>query len=352
MKAKLKALPLIFAAVMGVLLLICPTAAVGGVSEGLRLSAGVIIPSLFPFLVVSSFAADCPASSAVSKAFSPVMRLVFRLPGEAATAVAFGLIGGFPVGCSVAAGLLESGRISREQAQRLTLFCVNAGPAFVITAVGAVMLGSRRAGVIIFASLSIACLLIGFFLRFFGSAHMTDNGRKCSVSVSTQTTSQALVNATQKSTTATLKICSWLTLFSCMASIAQHLGLSGAALGVTKCLLEVTSGCTYAAKEGNLFVVAAVLGWSGLCVGCQVLEYVRSVGTPLPLFFAFRAVNGALAAVICFVLLKFFPLEQTVFSNVTSAVSQTFSFSAPACAALIFLCVVFVIDLDRNRKVC
>lgn len=44
---------------------------------------------------------------------------------------------------------ISDGRISQSDAQRMTLFCVNAGPAFVIGGVGAGMLGSVRAGVII-----------------------------------------------------------------------------------------------------------------------------------------------------------------------------------------------------------
>lgn len=330
------------------LLIAFPQQAVCGAGEGLKICAGVVVPSLFPFLAVSAFAAASPSCKTALRFLSPVMRHVFRLPPAAAPAVAFGLIGGYPVGCTAAYQLYCQGEINSEQAQRLTGFCVNAGPAFVITAVGSVMLGSIKAGIILFVSCIMSSVLMGAVLGF-TAEKPTETASESKPSVSEI---QALVEGTEKAAYSIIKICAWTVLFSCISAVVQAHVTDEKLFTVLKCVTEVTSGCAAVTKSGNLCAVAATLGWGGLCVCCQVIESVKKCGASLNVFFSLRAVHSALSAVICGVLVHFFPIEQSVFANVATVTANSFSYSAHATAALMCLCAVFVIDLDRNRKMC
>ncbi len=332
----------------GVLAVVFPQATLGGMRSGLETCAAVVIPSLFPFMVVSSFVAGLPVSDGAARLFSACMRYVFRLPGEAFAAVVFGLAGGYPVGCSVAARLFEQGKLSREQAQRLTLFCVNAGPAFTVTAVGSVMLGSAGLGAVIFASSCISAIVTGILLGFTVNVPET----RCAGAASRQPYSALLVESVEKSALAMLRVSAWVAVFSCLLSLLGELGISQTVLDAIGCVAEVTGGCRIAAQNGNIYAVAASVGWSGLCVICQLLGDVRKVGTPIALFLAFRVVNAGLTVIMCRVLLHFFPVEVSAFAPLVSAGGELFSASAPAGVALLCLCAVFVIDLDRNRKVC
>ncbi len=333
----------------GVLAVMYPSAVVSGVGSGLETCVGVVVPSLFPFMVVSSFVSGIPASDRIARVVSPVMRYVFRLPAAAFPALLFGFIGGFPVGCSVAAELYAQGKIDREHAQRLTLFCVNAGPAFTVTAVGAVMLGSVRMGAVLFVSVCAASLITAVFLGFMSPVPQ----KECSRIEEVKPISAVLVGSVERSAYTMLGICAWVTAFSCLFSLLGAVGLSERALSVVKCICEVTCGCGIAAHNGNIYAVAATLGWSGLCVICQVIGFVQKVGTPLKLFLAFRAVVAAMTAVICRLILYFFPVETSVYLPLDGSVgAEFFSASAPAAVALMCLCAVFVIDLDRTRKLC
>ncbi len=341
-------LAVIGAALSAAVLLAFPQQAVSGAAKGLELCAGVIIPSLFPFLAVSSFSALSPSLSDVTRLFSPVMRHVFRLPAAAAPAVVFGLIGGYPVGCTTTAQLYEQGEINSEQAQRLTCFSVNAGPAFVITAVGVTMLRSVKAGIILFASCVVSSIIIGILLGF-----TAPKPEKKAAKEKTSTGElRALVGATEKAAQSIIKICAWTVLFSCISTVAGSMSISENVLLAFSCISEVTGGCLAATQTGNLCAVAAALGWSGLCVCCQVIESVKKTGASLGVFFAFRVAHAALAAVACGIILHFFPIEISVFSNVASVTAGSFSYSVSATVALLCLCTVFIIDLDRNKKMC
>lgn len=333
----------------GALALIYPSALVGGVGSGLETCVGVVVPSLFPFMVISSFVSGLPASDKIIRIVSPVMRYVFRLPASAFSALLFGFAGGFPVGCSVASELYEQGKIEREHAQRLTLFCVNAGPAFTVTAVGAVMLGSVRMGTVLFASVCAASLITAVFLGLMSPVPQ----ESCPNIEEVKSITAVLVSSVERSARSMLGICAWVTAFSCLFSLLGALGVNEQALSVIKCICEVTCGCGISAQNGNVYAVAATLGWSGLCVICQVIGFVQRIGTPLKLFLAFRAVIAALTAVICRVMLYFFPVETSVYLPFDGNVAaEFFSASAPAAVALMCLCAVFVIDLDRTRKLC
>lgn len=334
---------------IGGIILFFPRASLEGVRSGVELCLNVAVPSLFPFMVVSIFVSGFALPKRISGAVSAVMRLLFRLPGDAVYAIVSGLAGGYPVGCAVTARLYEQGKVTREQAQRMTLFCINSGPAFAVTAVGSVMLGSNRAGVIIYASLCISALLIGFVLRFFAPVpQIIESCESSDVSLSGM-----FIEATEKAAVSMLKICAWITLFSCFFSLINEFGFNKNVVTVIRCMFEATGGCRAASEFGNIYCVTATLGWSGLCVICQVLGDVRKVGTPLSLLLAFRAVHAALSAVVCHLLLSFLPVETSVFAPfATDMPVELFSASAPAALALLGLCTVFVIDLDRNKKMC
>ncbi len=323
--------------------------AVDGMLSGLGMCANVVVPSLFPFLVISSFVAKFGFTGGFYSFADRIMRFFFRLPGDAAVAVVFGLFGGFPVGCSTAAQLYSDGRINSEQAQRLTLFCVNAGPGFAVTAVGVAMLGNAKLGMVLFLSLCLSSVIIGFLLRFTA----LPPERKTLTSDAGTLVSEALVSATEQGAKAMLRICAWVLLFSCGFALLNDTHISENIKTAVKCVVEVTSGCKSASETGNIYAVAATLGWSGLCVLCQVMGDLKKIGTPVPFFLAFRAVHAGLSAVVCRILLYLFPSAVSVFSSFTGQTSaEMFSASAPAAVALMCLCAVFVVDLDRNRKMC
>ena len=90
----LSALLLLSAAV---LLLICSDPVRKGVRDGLKSCAVVLIPSLFPFMVLSGILGESRAAESLQKILGPVMRRFFHLPACTACTVFMGLIGEFPI---------------------------------------------------------------------------------------------------------------------------------------------------------------------------------------------------------------------------------------------------------------
>jgi hypothetical protein len=88
-------------------------AAVSYMGRGLSLCARTVIPSLFPFMVVSEMLVASGAGEALGRLFARLMRRVFGLSGAGASALFLGSMCGFPVGARTAVALLDQGAISK-----------------------------------------------------------------------------------------------------------------------------------------------------------------------------------------------------------------------------------------------
>ena len=80
-------------------LLLLPEVSAQAARDAMLLCAQTLIPSLFPFFVLSSLLIACGASELLSALLSPLMRPLFGLSGAGAAALALGLCGG---GCGKA----------------------------------------------------------------------------------------------------------------------------------------------------------------------------------------------------------------------------------------------------------
>lgn len=226
-KKRLKTLQILLsafgAAAFGGGILIAPQAASQGVRDGLTLCGQVVIPSLFPFLALSSFLVQSGLAQRAGHLLEPITKLLFRLPGAAGSAILMSLIGGYPVGARMTVQLLDAALITQKQAQRMLFFCVNSGPAFLISAVGSAMLRSRQAGLILCAALTASALLIGLCMRFLASK---ETMRESPVVPPTgPSMAQALVDAATQGCAGIVSICVWVILFSCIAALFSLLPL-------------------------------------------------------------------------------------------------------------------------------
>lgn len=316
-----------------------PSSAVKGVSDGLTLCSTAVIPSLFPFIFLSDFLIRSGLCDIVGKHIAPAVNSIFRLPGSAGCAVLMSLVGGYPVGAKMISQLIEDGSITRSQGKRMLVFCVNAGPAFVIGTVGTVMLSSPRAGIVLYASAVISSLVMGVFLRFF-CEKQADEKIHTEKQFVPDIISQSVLNATNSM----LMMCAWILLFSCVNALVRCLPLSQRVMMWVNIITEVTGGCAQSTKAFPLCVTALVLGWSGLSVHCQLYPFIRQTGLKYSHFCLSRLIHGGISTVIAELLFRIFPCEVSVFSTFTDVTPSLFSVSVPAAVAMLILSAFVIVE--------
>lgn len=345
----LKHLPKILSIfLIGAGLLLHSDKAADGVREGLTLLGSTVIPALFPFLVLSSYITETPASKSLCRLLKRPIEAIFKTDCVSALPIIMGVVGGYPTGAKTVAALYKQQRLTRNEAERLLFWCVNAGPAFTVSALGAGILGNIKAGVIICCSVISASFTIGFFCRFLQLPSQSVVIR----SAPPQNSFPALA-AVGGGMNAMLNISAWVLTFSCISKLLEIFKLDSAASVFLKCVLEVTTGCAACAKSLPLPATAAAVGFGGISVICQVSPYLEDCGVQIKRFVTARIINSALCAFYCSQLVKIFPGALTASKTFgTRLFSITFSYSAPVFAILLIMCALFVLQVDNRKKLC
>ena len=330
-------------------LIIYPTQTAEGIKKGLFLLGDNIIPSLFPFMVLSSYVSNSSTIDLLAKFLEKPAQKVFRISGNGSIAVILGLLGGYPIGAKTTAEFLKKGKLTPNEANRLLYWCVNPGPAFVITAVGSFMLSDLKIGIILYVSNIFSALLMGFCSRFFSNKQkLGDYIPKY------ENKKDVFVKSVSSGSEAMLGICGWVLTFSAIAALGNQIISSENINIFLNTILEVTTGCTYAVKYNlPLPIISAILGFGGFAVIFQIRNYMEICNVSLKNFLCIRILNGALSAFFCSQLMKFFPESVSVFSQINAG-NTVFhlSHSVSASFILIVMCTVFIFEVDNKRKMC
>lgn len=98
--------------------------------EGLYQWAAKMVPTLFPFMMISSIMVYSGADLELGRMLSHVLKKLYKYSSYGLYAVFMGFFCGFPMGAKVVSDLYEKGRLSKSEADTLLTFCNNIGPAY------------------------------------------------------------------------------------------------------------------------------------------------------------------------------------------------------------------------------
>ncbi len=335
-----------------------------GARNGLSFCSDILIPSLFPFMVMSSFIIKSGLSAQLGKLLEKTTNFLFNLPGCCAPTILIGLIGGYPTGAKGIASLYEEHLINNCQAEQMLCFVVSAGPAFTISVVGVKLLNSPLSGIIIFFSQTISAILIGILV---GIVSRKTYSLKKSNSYKTYNNkakmSYAIVDSCKEATYGIINMCSFVVLFSVICNLINSSNLNNiisnilTSIGINKQIsytilnmaLEITGGCISASKSGvPLELIAFALGWSGLCVHFQIFSSVSDIKFSTPKFLLFRLIHGIIASFISHLGFHFFPPVSQTASLYSSQITPNLTSDIPTSILLTLLSFCFLLTLESN----
>ena len=300
------------------LLLAAPGEAAENVRQGLSLCAGVIIPSLLPFFVLSGLVSGLGLPLLLGRAAGPLMRGLFGVSGASSAPFLLGLTGGYPVGAASVADLVKTGTLSAEEGERLLPFCNNTGPAFIIGAVGSGVFASTGYGVLLYLSHIAAAVAVGVL---FSRSRQSGPPAPPLPAFQAKNLAQVLSASVKNAVGATLNICGFVLFFTVVRGMLERAGLftalagalaEGLGLELHFCralltgLLELGGGVGamkgLASTPLNLALASFLLGFGSLSVHCQTLAAVEGTEMKCARHFAGRILHGLLSALFTFVL--------------------------------------------------
>ena len=329
-------------------LLLFPAQAAQGARNGVDYSLNILVPSLYPFMVLSVFIVKSGLAAKLGAALEKPTQALFRLPGGAAASIVMSVVGGYPAGARSAAALAEAGLVTQAQAERMMCFCVNAGPSFVITAVGVGFLHSAQAGAVLFASQLVSFLVMGILSGIFSRGEPDPVGRQKKAPSSG--TAQALIDSAADAAYSTLMMCCLVILFAAGMNLLRAAITVPLLSVVCSAALEVTGGCADLARTGApLWAFALAIGWSGACVHLQVLACLGGLKIRKTRFILCRLAQGLISAAVCGGLSLLCPQSTETFTTTNGPITATMSGSAPSAAALAVLCVALLFSMPHEK---
>lgn len=283
-----------------VLLLLLPARAAAGAAAGLKLAAGVLIPSLFPVGVLAGCLLRMEPENAAERLAGRAVRAVFGVSGTGAVPLILGLLGGFPLGARLVASLYRDGRLSRAEAERLSGLCNNAGPAFLLGVVGTV-LGELRLGAALAGIQLLSVLLTGLLLREPGQVIQAAPKRGGKV----PGPGDALLSSLRDTALSMVFLTGTVIFFqaglACLEALLPLASLPPLSRALLAGSLELSGGVSalLGLPAETAFPAAALLvGWGGCCVHLQAAEALRAAGLPVKPYLRVKLLQGAICLLL------------------------------------------------------
>lgn len=252
-------------------LLLCSAQTLESARAGLALCARVIIPSLFPFFVLSSLMNAMGIPARLGRSAAPVMSALFGVSGSGAA-------------------------------------------AFILGAAGAGIFGSAEIGLKLYAAHVLAAAAVGILMRRRGNSKAI---MATPPAVPERSFSSALPDAVRASVNTVLTVCGFVVTFTVLTGILDAVGFFPAVIGraavltdqglhfsraLLTGLLELGSGI--GAMEGlapnakNLALCAFLIGWGGVSVHFQTAAVIAGTGMKTARHTAGRLLCGIFSAAL------------------------------------------------------
>jgi len=338
-----------FLAFLGLILvgamILYPQSTFQGAVNGLKTWGTVLVPALLPFFIISDILVELGVVNFLGILLEPLMRPLFKQPGQSGFVLAMGFTSGFPMGAVLTNTLYEKKFLTTEEAARLLAYTNNSSPLFLLVAIPVGMFNNPNLGFILLTAHYGANLLLGFFLGLLGKNNKNRYipapgnliGRSFQELLTFQKKSKPLGallgGAVNKAIQNMLMIGGFVIFFAVLIEIFKEtslfyiltlffnkiLQLSGINPALSQALatgfFEMTLGAQKAAQTNaplmhQLMIVSLVLGWSGLSIQAQVTSIAARNNIPIGYYLFGRFFQGIMALIFAFVLFR--PLTQIV----------------------------------------
>ena len=289
------------AAAAGMLLLILDSkTALSGAREGLDLCIRTVIPSLFPFFVLSILLTGSLMAHPIPL-LRPLCRLL-RIPEGTESILITGFLGGYPVGAQSIGSAFRNGQLSAADARRMLAFCSNAGPAFLFGIAASLFPFGWMAwalwGIQLLSAIVTALLIPGQPGEF-------RPGSPSPIS---------LPAALRAALGVMGAVCGWVVLFRVLIAFLDRwfgwlLPIQGQV--ILSGLLELSNGCCALPSIENpglrFLLCSGFLSFGGLCVTMQTWSVLDGVDSGL--YLPGKLLQTLLSCAMACIVQRFFPAQ-------------------------------------------
>ncbi len=282
---------------------ICPTIIKNSVEKALSTCYNVLIPSVFPYLVITRILSE----SIIKYILTSSNKFAHKSSFVVTIAIFIGLISGFPNGAIIATRLYELKIITKKDAEKIVALSDCISPSFCIIYFGKYILNNTLCAVLIFLSIMVSNLCT---LLIFGknkSYTITLNNKN----ISFLSLPQLICDCCR----IMLDICAFVTFFMCMGnliitSFSLYFSLSPVIISSVISLLEITCGVMniYTLEFSKQVLFGCFFfSFTGFCAITQVSAICERADIPVKNYLLSKILCSLLTPIIFILLIKIIP---------------------------------------------
>ncbi|MCM1388457.1 MAG: hypothetical protein NC231_14100 [Bacillus sp. (in: Bacteria)] len=287
------------------LLLRYPEQSLSYASTGLVLWFQKMIPTLFPFMVVSGIMIRMNLTERFVRFFHPLFHKIWGTSPNGSYVVLMGMLCGFPMGARVIGQLCRAGKLSEQEGAFLLAFCNNIGPIYFISFVMSTLsLSGNYApffimygvplcyGAVLYRIGLLRKKAVSFPAAYFQAASRPNglNGRLSFWEAADEAIVSGLIGIG--------KLGGYMVFFNLLnIMMFPFSALPQRFLSFSNCILEITSGISRAGKNEGLMVLI-LLPFGGLSCMAQTYSMIKETNLSITRYVWHKCVQTALTASI------------------------------------------------------
>lgn len=298
---------------------------------GIELCLTALIPSIFPFLILTAI---LTGESGKSGTIGKWLCKITGSPMGSQSLLIAGILGGYPVGAGNVSEWHQSGRLRTESAQRLLMFANNAGPAFIF-------------GVLSNFFPDIRLLFYLWIIHIFSAgcvAVFLPHDRE-TVQPASNSGSEGISRIVRRSAVTMATICAWVLVMRLVIGFLDRWFFWAVPEQMRVLLiglLDLSNGCYslgMITDSGMRFIVAtAILSFGSLCVWLQTGAVTQNLN--LKSFYIGKMLHCLISTLISVALLPLLPCQTQMVTPGISAFA----------GVILLLCGSAGIFLKRNSS--
>ncbi len=279
---------------MLILFLLFPGIVKEGMQIGLEKGLFVLMPALFPYMVVSQLVIKTGAAQHIcrmlpKKNLNPHL-LELLLPS---------LFCGYPTGARLASMAYNEHRTITKQELRLMYAFGNIpGCGFCISFLGGVLYSDYILGVKMYLSYLLASVMLCSMGSRFQKELLCKRESSAKNPIFLPFT-RAFTQSVSESAMAMVSLICFVCFFSCVISLVCAVGHNAVFSGVAAAFLEITTGLQLISQIAGKYAVVFFGGFSGICVMFQSLFFDKENAVNLLHLLGYRIIYG-IGSMICF----------------------------------------------------
>lgn len=288
----------IFIIYLIVCIIISPNIYIKSVLDAVSIWTFNVLPAILPFMLLTSLLMQLSFIEKISAPFSKPFSKLYKTSTHSGYVYILSILAGYPIGSKMIADLYERGKISQNDAFKMSSFCSNSGPMFIIGSVGVGMLFSPTAGYVLFLSHIFSALINGLFYRRlrFSEDYQPDQDKE-----NGGVNFNDIVCSSVQGVLSIAAIIAFFFVVSQSLSPLFNLMPEGVA-SIFKGVIEMTQGCLTVSKSFNLFwavpICAFLISFGGISTIIQSITLLKKVNMPIWLFTLQKFTQGIISFAI------------------------------------------------------